>query len=38
VRNTNRVRGNQATFDTITERDTTQAHAVELLERIPKLA
>jgi Transposase DDE domain len=38
ARNTNRVRGKHATFDTITESDPTQARALELLERIPKLA
>jgi len=38
VRNTNRVRGSQATFDTITDPDHTQARALELLKRIPKLA
>jgi len=38
VRNTNRVRGNHATFDTVTEPNHTQARALELLERIPKLA
>ena len=38
VRNTNRVRGKQATFDTVTQPNTTQARALELLERIPKLA
>jgi transposase len=38
VRNTNRVRGQQATFDTVTQPNGTQARAFELLERIPKLA
>jgi len=38
VRNTNRVRGKQATFDTVTETNHAQARALELLERIPKLA
>ena len=38
VRNTNRVRGNQATFDTLTEANPTQARALELLERIAKHA
>ncbi len=38
VRNTNRVRGNQATFNTVTDANPTQARALELLERIPKLA
>jgi hypothetical protein len=36
VRNTNSVRGQQATFDTITEANATQARALELLEHIPK--
>jgi len=38
VRNTNRVRGSQATFDTVTEPDPTQARAFELIERLPTLA
>jgi len=38
VRNTNRVRGNQATFDTVTDTNPTQARALQLLEHIPKLA
>jgi len=38
VRNTNRVRDKQATFDTVTEPNRTQTRALELLERIPKLA
>ena len=38
VRNTNRVRESHATFDTVTETNPTQARALELLERIPKLA
>ncbi len=38
VRNTNRVRGKHATFDTVTENNPTQARALGLLERIPKLA
>jgi transposase len=38
VRNTNRVRGQQATFDTVTEANNTQKRALELLEHIPKLA
>jgi len=38
VRNTNRVRGQHATFDTVTETNRTQARALELLERIPKHA
>lgn len=38
VRNTNRVRGQQATFNTITHPNRTQARAFELLERIPKHA
>jgi hypothetical protein len=36
VRNTNRVRGNQASFDTITDPNPTQARALELIELIPK--
>ena len=36
VRNTNRVRDQQATFDTVTQANLTQARALELLERIPK--
>jgi len=38
VRNTNRVRGSQATFDTVTEPSPTQARALELIELSPKLA
>ncbi len=38
VRNTNRVRNSEATFDTVTEPNPTQARAVELIELIPKLA
>ena len=38
ARNTNRVRGKHATFDTVTESNPTQAHALALLERTPKLA
>jgi Transposase DDE domain len=38
VRNTNRVRGQTATFNTVTETTRTQARALELLERIPKHA
>ena len=38
VRNTNRVRASQATFDTITEPNPTQARALELIEHIPKPA
>ncbi|MBI3522151.1 MAG: IS1634 family transposase [Chloroflexi bacterium] len=38
VRNTNRVRGKHATFDTVTESNPTQARALGLLERVPKLA
>jgi len=38
VRNTNRVRESQATFDTITQPNRTQARALQLLERIPKHA
>jgi len=36
VRNTNRVRGNAATFETITEANPTQARALHLIELIPK--
>jgi transposase len=36
VRNTNRVRGQEATFDTVTDTNPTQARALELLKRIPK--
>jgi hypothetical protein len=38
VRNTNRVRGNQATFDTVTATNPSQERALQLLERVPKLA
>ena len=38
VRNTNRVRGSQATFDTVTDPNPTQARALELIDHIPKLA
>jgi hypothetical protein len=38
IRNTNRVRGQQATFDTVTDPNPTQARALELLEHIPKHA
>jgi Transposase DDE domain len=38
VRNTNRVRGSQATFDTVTAANPTQARAIELVEQIPDLA
>ncbi|MEX0626123.1 MAG: IS1634 family transposase [Chloroflexota bacterium] len=38
VRNTNRVNGSDATFDTITESNPTQARALELIELIPKHA
>ena len=38
VRNTNRVRGTQPTFDTLTEPNHTQQRALQLLEHIPKLA
>jgi len=38
VRNTNRVRESNATFATVTDPNRTQARALELLERIPKLA
>jgi transposase len=35
VRNTNRVRESQATFDTITETNHTQARALELIQLVP---
>lgn len=38
VRNTNRVRGQHATFNTVTEPNRIQTRALELLERIPKHA
>jgi hypothetical protein len=38
IRNTNRVRGSQASFDTITDPNPTQARALELIDHIPKLA
>ena len=38
VRNTNRIRENQATFDTVTELNPTQARALQLIELIPKPA
>jgi Transposase DDE domain len=38
VRNTNRVHESDATFDTITESNPTQARALELIELIPKHA
>lgn len=38
VRNTNRVNGSDATFDTTTESNPTQARALELIELIPKHA
>jgi transposase len=38
VRNNNRVRGSDATFDTITEANPTQARALELIEHSPELA
>jgi len=37
VRNTNRVRGSETTFDTVTKANPTQARALELIEQIPKL-
>jgi transposase len=37
VRNTNRVRSKQATFDTVTDPNPTQTRALQLLERVPKL-
>jgi hypothetical protein len=36
VRNTNRVRGSQASFDTVTDPNPTQARALELIDHIPK--
>ena len=36
VRNSNRVRDGQATFDTVTDPNRTQARALELIEHIPK--
>jgi hypothetical protein len=38
VRNTNRVRGNQATFDTVTQPNPTQTRALKRLESITKPA
>jgi transposase len=38
VRNTNRVHDQQATFDTITKSNRTQARALQLLQHIPKHA
>jgi transposase len=38
VRNSNRVRESQASFDTHTDPNPTQARALELIEQIPKLA
>jgi transposase len=38
VRNSNRVRDSQATFDTVTDPNRTQARALELIERVPKRA
>jgi len=38
VRNNNRIRETQATFDTVTDPNPTQARALELIEHIPKLA
>ena len=38
IRNTNRVNGSEATFDTVTATNSTQARALELLEQTPKLA
>jgi hypothetical protein len=36
VRNTNRVRGSEATFDTVTNPNRTQTRAIKLIEQIPK--
>ncbi len=38
VRNTNRVHGSEASFETITKPNPTQTHALQLIEPIPKLA
>lgn len=38
VRNTNRVLGSEASFDTITDANPTQARALQLIEQIPKPA
>jgi hypothetical protein len=38
VRNTNRVRGSRAAFNTVTDPNPTQARALEQIEQIPKLA
>jgi transposase len=38
VRNTNRVKDSQATFDTVTDPNPTQARALDLIEQIAKLA
>jgi hypothetical protein len=38
VRNTNRVRESQATFDTVTEPNHTQARALELIQLLPSTA
>jgi hypothetical protein len=38
VRNTHRVRGSEATFQTVTDLNPTQARALELIEHIPDLA
>lgn len=38
VRNNNRVQGSQASFDTVTEANPTQARALELIEHIPRHA
>jgi transposase len=35
VRNTNRVHGSQATFDTVTQPNDTQARALQLIELLP---
>jgi hypothetical protein len=36
IRNTNRVRGSEANFDTVTEANPTQARAHELIDLLPK--
>jgi Transposase DDE domain len=38
VRNTNKVRGSEASFETVTQANPTQARALELIELIPKPA
>ena len=38
IRNTNRVRGSEASFDTLTQPNPTQARALELIDLLPKPA